>query len=158
MQCKNKREGSRSELFSPWPFASDTRTPKTHSSFRGTPTLTTVLVKNANTIQNASVLSVSIPSTGIINKKDRYKTCLFVYDPYGNRTHVTAVKGPCLNRLTNGPDKWWRKWDLNLWPAGYEPDALASELFRHLLAQRLTIIAQEYLLVKRFFQKNQKNF
>ena len=25
------------------------------------------------------------------------------YDPYGNRTHVTAVKGPCLNRLTNGP-------------------------------------------------------
>ena len=25
-------------------------------------------------------------------------------DPYGNRTHVTAVKGPCLNRLTNGPD------------------------------------------------------
>ena len=24
-------------------------------------------------------------------------------DPYGNRTHVTAVKGPCLNRLTNGP-------------------------------------------------------
>ena len=29
---------------------------------------------------------------------------LFVFgDPYGNRTHVTAVKGPCLNRLTNGP-------------------------------------------------------
>ena len=27
------------------------------------------------------------------------------YDPYGNRTHVTAVKGPCLNRLTNGPYK-----------------------------------------------------
>ena len=27
----------------------------------------------------------------------------FVGDPYGNRTHVTAVKGPCLNRLTNGP-------------------------------------------------------
>ena len=24
-------------------------------------------------------------------------------DPYGNRTHVTAVKGPCLNLLTNGP-------------------------------------------------------
>ena len=46
-------------------------------------------------------------------------------DAYGNRTHVTAVKGPCLNRLTNGP-LWWRKWDLNLWPAGYEPDALAN--------------------------------
>ena len=26
-------------------------------------------------------------------------------DPYGNRTHVTAVKGRCLNRLTNGPYK-----------------------------------------------------
>ena len=24
-------------------------------------------------------------------------------DPYGTRTHVTAVKGRCLNRLTNGP-------------------------------------------------------
>ena len=28
--------------------------------------------------------------------------CL-LHDPCGNRTHVTAVKGPCLNRLTNGP-------------------------------------------------------
>ena len=28
---------------------------------------------------------------------------LFHGDPYGNRTHVTAVKGRCLNRLTNGP-------------------------------------------------------
>ena len=24
-------------------------------------------------------------------------------DPYGNRTRVTAVKGRCLSRLTNGP-------------------------------------------------------
>ena len=33
-----------------------------------------------------------------------HKECLsFFGDPYGNRTHVTAVKGPCLNRLTNGP-------------------------------------------------------
>ena len=24
-------------------------------------------------------------------------------DPYGDRTHVSAVKGPCLNHLTNGP-------------------------------------------------------
>ena len=30
--------------------------------------------------------------------------CVFFFgDPYGNRTHVTAVKGRCLNRLTNGP-------------------------------------------------------
>lgn len=27
----------------------------------------------------------------------------FLYDPYGIRTRVTAVKGRCLNRLTNGP-------------------------------------------------------
>ncbi len=28
----------------------------------------------------------------------------FVFgDPYGNRTHVFAVRGRCLNRLTNGP-------------------------------------------------------
>ena len=26
-------------------------------------------------------------------------------DPYGTRTRVTAVKGRCLNRLTNGPCK-----------------------------------------------------
>ena len=26
-------------------------------------------------------------------------------DPYGTRTHVTAVKGRCLNHLTNGPKK-----------------------------------------------------
>ena len=31
-------------------------------------------------------------------------SCL--HDPYGNRTHVTAVKGPCLNRLTNGPKRY----------------------------------------------------
>ena len=31
------------------------------------------------------------------------KSGFFVGDPYGNRTHVTAVKGRCLNRLTNGP-------------------------------------------------------
>ena len=27
----------------------------------------------------------------------------YFYDPYGIRTRVTAVKGRCLNRLTNGP-------------------------------------------------------
>ncbi len=28
---------------------------------------------------------------------------LFSGDPYGNRTHVFAVRGRCLSRLTNGP-------------------------------------------------------
>ena len=36
-------------------------------------------------------------------KRVAFATLFFVGDPYGNRTHVTAVKGPCLNRLTNGP-------------------------------------------------------
>ena len=27
----------------------------------------------------------------------------FFGDPYGNRTHITAVKGRCLNILTTGP-------------------------------------------------------
>ena len=37
-------------------------------------------------------------------KKDTIqKDGVFFGDPYGNRTHVTAVKGRCLNRLTNGP-------------------------------------------------------
>ena len=30
-------------------------------------------------------------------------------DPYGTRTHVTAVKGRCLNHLTNGPNKGRRR-------------------------------------------------
>ncbi len=38
----------------------------------------------------------------------------FFGDPYGIRTRVTAVKGRCLNRLTNGPlKKWRRRRDLN---------------------------------------------
>ncbi len=36
-------------------------------------------------------------------KREEHKLLSFFGDPYGNRTHVTAVKGRCLNRLTNGP-------------------------------------------------------
>ena len=36
-------------------------------------------------------------------KKHRTFPVLFAGDPYGTRTHVTTVKGWCLNRLTNGP-------------------------------------------------------
>ena len=47
-------------------------------------------------------------------------------DPYGNRTHVTAVKGRCLNRLTNGPyKKGAGLLRLNLVAApGFEPGTL----------------------------------
>ncbi len=67
-------------------------------------------------------------------------------DPYGTRTHVTAVKGRCLNHLTNGPMErrsatrcalngsgtWIRTGDTSgmnrmLWP---------TELCRHLLPKQ----------------------
>ena len=38
-----------------------------------------------------------------VKKREEQVLFSFFGDPYGNRTHVTAVKGPCLNRLTNGP-------------------------------------------------------
>ena len=36
-------------------------------------------------------------------KKRLFKLNSRFGDPYENRTRVTAVKGRCLNRLTNGP-------------------------------------------------------
>ena len=41
----------------------------------------------------------------IIKKEQprKLRGCSFTYDPYGIRTRVTAVKGRCLNHLTNGP-------------------------------------------------------
>ena len=65
-------------------------------------------------------------------KKNRYLTYLFPF--LVTRTGIEPMLQPWKGRvLTAWPTghEWWRKWDLNLWPAGYEPDALASELFRH---------------------------
>ena len=47
----------------------------------------------------------NVRATGPQKRKSTTSVVLFLWsgDPYGNRTHVTAVKGPCLNRLTNGP-------------------------------------------------------
>ena len=43
--------------------------------------------------------------TGKRKKPPEYYLVVFLLrnDPYGIRTRVTAVKGRCLNRLTNGP-------------------------------------------------------
>ncbi len=41
--------------------------------------------------------------TGRHSNQLNYRT--FESDPYGIRTRVTAVKGRCLNHLTNGPFK-----------------------------------------------------
>ena len=37
-----------------------------------------------------------------------YNNCFFFLygDPYGNRTHDSALRGPRLNRLTKGPIKY----------------------------------------------------
>ena len=36
-------------------------------------------------------------------KRNHPKGWFLFGGPYGNRTHITAVKGRCLNLLTNGP-------------------------------------------------------
>ena len=46
---------------------------------------------------------LSLPS-GHRQKNNTPFRCVVFGDPYGTRTHVTAVKGRCLNHLTNGPD------------------------------------------------------
>ena len=50
------------------------------------------------------------------NKKRHLSGVFFCFgDPYENRTRVTAVKGRCLNLLTNGPGSgnWTRTHDLS---------------------------------------------
>jgi hypothetical protein len=61
-----------------------------------------------------------------VSKKAAHRCGLLFGDPYGNRTHVTAVKGRCLNRLTNGPyKKGAGLLRLNLVAApGFEPGTL----------------------------------
>ena len=54
--------------------------------------------------QNACGRTRWVRSDIRITKKETLRMDGFFFgDPYGNRTHVTAVKGRCLNRLTNGP-------------------------------------------------------
>ena len=52
-----------------------------------------------------SLLPVTVSHTA---KKTGLNPVFFAGDPYGTRTHVTTVKGWCLNRLTNGPDPRFR--------------------------------------------------
>ena len=47
--------------------------------------------------------SASIRRTDRQNKKHSNRSAFCFGDPYENRTRVTAVKGRCLNLLTNGP-------------------------------------------------------
>ncbi len=45
-------------------------------------------------------------SADIQKRTTSIEVVLLYDDPYGIRTRVTAVKGRCLNRLTNGPQRY----------------------------------------------------
>ena len=45
----------------------------------------------------------ALPAELILQKDKLFPHTNNFGDPYGIRTRVTAVKGRCLNRLTNGP-------------------------------------------------------
>src|SRR5699024_9973193 len=47
--------------------------------------------------------TVPFSRTWVILLKEIHFMFIKSHDPYGIRTRVTAVKGQCLNRLTNGP-------------------------------------------------------
>ena len=88
------------------PYANNPRTPKAHTSLRGTPTLTTAFVRNANPIQICSQIWRWVDSYRVAAKqKGHSNECPFCFagDPYGNRTHDSALRGLRLSRLTNGP-------------------------------------------------------
>ncbi len=55
------------------------------------------------TLARANLRGSSQSAQAYTAKKTSNNACLFAGDPYGTRTHVTTVKGWCLNRLTNGP-------------------------------------------------------
>ena len=64
------------------------------------PTASKLLIRSFDPSSVGVGLSIPVRA-----KKEQtpFGVCSFFGDPYGNRTHVTAVKGRCLNRLTNGP-------------------------------------------------------
>ena len=56
-------------------------------------------------LTHAHATGMCVHNSSPVGQKDKPHgcgACLFG-DPYGTRTHVTAVKGRCLNHLTNGP-------------------------------------------------------
>ena len=48
-------------------------------------------------------LLITAPNTPLLYMRRMCSDRLKGGDPYENRTRVTAVKGRCLSRLTNGP-------------------------------------------------------
>ncbi len=65
-----------------------------------TPLGSIILQKNRLILVNKAIFSILIRN---LSKQKAYLSVGLNDDPYGTRTRVTAVKGRCLNRLTNGP-------------------------------------------------------
>ena len=65
-----------------------------------TPLGSIILQKNRLILVNKAIFSILIRN---LSKQKAYLSVGLSDDPYGTRTRVTAVKGRCLNRLTNGP-------------------------------------------------------
>ena len=63
------------------------------------------ILPRANQRSTGALVTASPPpcSNPCYQRKSTPLGCFFFGDPYGIRTHVTAVKGRCLNPLTNGP-------------------------------------------------------
>ena len=63
------------------------------------------ILPRANQRSTGALVAAAPPpcSNPCHQRKSTPTGCFFFGDPYGIRTHVTAVKGRCLNPLTNGP-------------------------------------------------------
>ena len=61
------------------------------------------MLRTHSTIHAVRVRAVFDDDEAQKRKSRTFVLLSFFGDSYGNRTHVTAVKGPCLNRLTNEP-------------------------------------------------------
>ena len=59
----------------------------------------TFLMNSGQTADKPKFLQKEKPTKGFVKPNVSYA----YGDPYGNRTHDSAVKGRCLNLLTNGP-------------------------------------------------------
>ena len=59
----------------------------------------TIFMNSGQTADKPNFWQKEKPTKGFVKPNVSYA----YGDPYGNRTHDSAVKGRCLNRLTNGP-------------------------------------------------------
>ena len=68
----------------------------------------------------------------------------FYNDPTGNRTRVTAVKGPCLNRLTIGPYYFLRSSPSRV--RTYDPPVNSRMLYRWAIEDHFYFVSGSHLL------------